>query len=86
MIASLTQRLDLVDTLARWHHAEWAGFYPGWTIETCRAELMAHTDPNCMPAARYGESGVAPLIEQEPIKPAPTSTDSVNFTSRWTTP
>ena len=49
MIASLSQRFDLADTLARWHHAEWARFYPGWTIGACRAELMAHTDPNSLP-------------------------------------
>lgn len=49
IIASLAQRLDLVDTLAGWHHAEWTEFYPGWTIEACRAELMAQMDPNRLP-------------------------------------
>jgi GNAT superfamily N-acetyltransferase len=62
MVASLTERFDLADTLARWHHTEWAGFYPGWTIESCRAELMAHTDPNCLPTTLVAFNDAGELL------------------------
>jgi predicted N-acetyltransferase YhbS len=49
MIVSLAERPHLADTLARWHFAEWADLYPGWTLQACRAELGAHVDPHRVP-------------------------------------
>lgn len=39
----LAERAEWVDTLARWHHAEWGALYGGaWTFEAARDELAGH--------------------------------------------
>ncbi|WP_397607776.1 GNAT family N-acetyltransferase [Silanimonas sp.] len=34
------EALDWLPTLARWHHAEWAGLYADWSEERALAELL----------------------------------------------
>lgn len=37
-----------VDALAAWHHAEWGGLMPGWTLQSARDELASHlASPTC---------------------------------------
>jgi predicted N-acetyltransferase YhbS len=61
-------------TLARWHHAEWASLYDGWSEEDALAELEAHAShdgvlPSTLVA--LGEDGaplgsVSLLVEDSP--------------------
>jgi GNAT superfamily N-acetyltransferase len=38
-----------VDTLAAWHHAEWQHLFSGWTLDSVRAELLAHAQQATCP-------------------------------------
>lgn len=48
-IVSLAHRLELADILATWHFGQWAELYAGWSLDTCRDELLAQTDADQVP-------------------------------------
>ena len=56
-IVPLASRLDLADTLARWHHGEWHHLYADWTFERCLAELRAQVDADRLPTTLLALEG-----------------------------
>lgn len=40
---------ECVDTLARWHHAQWSGLIRDWPLELARSELQEHVDQRMLP-------------------------------------
>jgi GNAT superfamily N-acetyltransferase len=66
----LADHVDLVATIARWHHAQWSALYPGLTLEA-RAELIRRRATRSgIPTAVVGLvgnelSGSASLVESD---------------------
>jgi predicted N-acetyltransferase YhbS len=56
-IVPLAQHLELADTLARWHHAEWSHLYTDWTFERCLGELRAQADAERLPTTLLALEG-----------------------------
>jgi predicted N-acetyltransferase YhbS len=52
---------DAVPLLARWHVAEWAALYPGWTEQAAEAELRGHTGRRQIPTTLVAVEDGRPL-------------------------
>jgi GNAT superfamily N-acetyltransferase len=48
-IEYLADHLELVPTLADWHHTEWSALLPGWSRDDAEAELQSHVQRCCVP-------------------------------------
>ena len=61
-----------VETLASWHHAEWAHLFEDWTLEVATAELADHTTRRGVPTTLVLHEGgpmlgsVSLVIEDAP--------------------
>lgn len=67
-IRFLADRPGDVDTLARWHHAQWGDLYSDWSLDTATAELRDHATRRTRPTTLIalddvgGPSGPTPLL------------------------
>ena len=69
-IRFLAETPAFADTLAGWHHAEWAHVYTDWSLEDARAELRDHatrrTRPTTLIALEHGELlGSVSLVDSD---------------------
>ncbi len=69
-IVPIAARPALAPALARWHHAEWAPLYSGWTLAVAEAELRDHARREGIPTtlvALHGEAclGSASLVRED---------------------
>jgi N-acetylglutamate synthase-like GNAT family acetyltransferase len=57
----LADHLELAPLLAAWHHREWAGLLPGWSLEEAEAELRSHVQRRCVPTTFVALEGDRPV-------------------------
>ncbi|KFN51310.1 GNAT family N-acetyltransferase [Arenimonas composti] len=71
MIAFLADQPRHVDTLARWHHAQWGALYTDWTLADCAAELHDHATRHTRPTTLVaiddagGLAGSVSLVDED---------------------
>lgn len=71
LIRPLAERMEWVDTLASWHHAEWGALYGGhWSLTAARDELAGHAKrggcPGTWVAERDGQLlGSVSVVEED---------------------
>jgi GNAT superfamily N-acetyltransferase len=60
-IRFLADRPGDVDTLARWHHAQWGHLYSDWSLDTATAELHDHATRRTRPTTLVALADPAPV-------------------------
>jgi N-acetylglutamate synthase-like GNAT family acetyltransferase len=56
-IIDLKEKPENIDTLARWHHEEWAYLNPNGSIEQRKEKMQNYLDNTLIPSTYVGEKG-----------------------------